>query len=62
VANQGVIHCDADGNGTNESDRNANASFTVLRPIPTLSRGGITAIVLLIVALGVLLLVRRYAI
>jgi uncharacterized repeat protein (TIGR01451 family) len=69
VTNQGTIHCDADGDGTNESSRFTDApggagqadptSFQVLKPVPVASQLGLALAVLALLASGALVLRRR---
>ena len=69
VSNQGVINCDANGDGINESiratddpgvagDENPTA-FQVLEPIPTLSGIGLGTLGVLLLLTGALLVHRR---
>ena len=70
ISNQGIVHCDADGNGTNESDRASDdpsiggpdnaTEFDVKVPIPTLGQAGFAAFLLLVAGIGLWLL-RRHA-
>lgn len=60
IANQGVVHFDADGNGTNEATALTDdptrpgaadaTSFSVTRPIPTLGAFGVPLLMLLLLA------------
>jgi uncharacterized repeat protein (TIGR01451 family) len=69
VVNQGTIHYDLDGNGTNEATTLTDdpgvggpqdaTAFAVATPIPTLTIAGIAALALLLAALGLALIFRR---
>jgi uncharacterized repeat protein (TIGR01451 family) len=71
VSNQGTVHCDADGQGTNESNRPTDdpavggasdpTAFQVKVPIPTLGLAGLAAFLALVAVAGLWILRRTSA-